>query len=319
MNKVDLHIPFEPYRKAEYYITGLIHHLVDEFDQTATAIQLSAKYCNDASSKYYQMTAQAIIDQWKATGERAIMIGNALDDYVAHVTEADKQRTTLSQWMELVNFTNDEAIYKRTMAWDRYWASLETAGWEMIGREIPLFNTINGVLIGGRTDMIIYNKLKNTIAIIDWKTADNIAANKYTKVMNGPNKTLLQDKSTMYGIQVAFYKMALRKILPAECKDVNIETWIVQVKSDGTVIETKNNVVLTDDQLEELLTWCVNEQCGGCSQSCPQSCTQSNTDNTSENSFEKELHGLIVKHGLNANYPADMLAKFITKTIDIFK
>ena len=311
MNKVDLHIPFEPYKKANHYITGLIHYLVDEFDQQGTAEKLSSKYFNDASSKYYQMTPAAILEQWKATGERAIMIGSALDDYVAHVTEPEEQKTSMAQWMKLVDFTNDEAIYKRTAAWDRYWAALENAGWEMVGREIPLFNTVNGVLIGGRTDMIIYNKAKNVITIIDWKTADDIAANRWTKPMYGPNKTLLQDKATMYGLQVTFYKMALRKILPADLQNTVIETWIVQMKSDGTVVETKNNVSLTDAQLEEVLTYCVEKQ--------NEANLPANVGTSVQNTFEIELCNLIKKYELDKNYSAEMLTKFIIKTIDIFK
>jgi hypothetical protein len=311
MKKVDLHIPFEPYKNAQHYITGLIHWLVDEFDQQGTAEKLSAKYFNDTSSKYYQMSPQAILRQWKATGERAIMIGSALDDYVAHVTEPDGQKTTMSQWMQLVDFTNDEAIYKRTSAWDRYWGALENAGWEMVGREIPLFNTVNGILIGGRTNMIIYNKAKNVITIIDWKTADDIAANRWTKPMHGPNKTLLQDKATMYGMQVAFYKMALKKILPADLQNTDIETWIVQVKSDGTIVETKNNVMLTDEQLEEVLIYCVKTQ--------NEVNSSSGVGNSVQNTFEIELCKLIKKYGFDKNYSAEMLTKFITKTIDIFK
>ena len=93
----------------------------------------------------------------------------------------------------------------------------------------------------------------------DAELAKVIDKDKFTKLAHGPIANLYQDKATSYGIQVAFYKMALRNILPDELKDVNIDTCIIQVCSSGRIIRTKNNISLTDSELIKLLSWCIEE------------------------------------------------------------
>lgn len=309
MKKVNLNIPFEAAVKASYYITGLIKYLNDEFDQASIADNLVSKYYNDKSSKYYNMSSQDIISKWTETGQRAIFIGNALDDYVGLMTEPEKQKLTKTQWSQKVDWVNDKDIYNRTNAWNNYWVCLEEGGWEMIGREIPLFYTINGHFIGGRADMIVYNKRLNNITIIDWKTADKIDKDKFTKLAHGPIANLYQDKATSYGIQVAFYKMALRNILPPELKDVNIDTCIVQVCSSGHIIRTKNNISLTDSELTKLLSWCIDED----DKAKGKTRLQTNTP-----TFETELRDLLNRHCIDAKYNISdvKLAKYIISTLN---
>lgn len=293
MKKTNLNINFEQPKKAQHYITGLIKHLVDEFDQQGTAQNLAKQHYNDSTSKYYHMSVDEILNKWETTRQRSIFVGSALDDYVGLITDAENQSTTLAEWSKTVNFTNDEGIYKRTNAWDVFWKKLEDAGWTMIGREIPLFYTINGCLIGGRTDMIVHNEKLNNITIIDWKTTDEISKSKYTKRMHGPIDRLYQDKGTSYGIQVAFYKMALQDILPDDLKDTTIDTCIVQVRSIGDVVCTKNNIDLTNDELKMLLSWCIEQE---------------HSDNKT---FEQELNSLLRKHGLENKFNVDELTKHI--------
>lgn len=317
MKKVNLNIPFEVPVKAPHYITGLIKYLNDEFDQVSVADNLVSKYHDDKSSKYYNMSAQDIISKWTETGQRAIFIGNALDDYVGLMTEPEKQKLTKTQWSQKVDWVNDEDIYNRTNAWNNYWACLEEGGWEMVAREIPLFYTVNGHIIGGRADMIVYNKRLNNITIIDWKTADKIDKDKFTKLAHGPIANLYQDKATSYGIQVAFYKMALRNILPDELKDVNIDTCIIQVCSSGRIIRTKNNISLTDSELIKLLSWCIEED--DKAKGKTSKLTDVKVPNTS--TFETELRDLLNRHCIDVKYNISdvKLAKYIINTLDALK
>lgn len=317
MKKVNLNIPFEVPVKAPHYITGLIKYLNDEFDQVSVADNLVSKYHDDKSSKYYNMSAQDIISKWTETGQRAIFIGNALDDYVGLMTEPEKQKLTKTQWSQKVDWINDEDIYNRTNAWNNYWACLEEGGWEMVAREIPLFYTVNGHIIGGRADMIVYNKRLNNITIIDWKTADKIDKDKFTKLAHGPIANLYQDKATSYGIQVAFYKMALRNILPDELKDVNIDTCIIQICSSGRIIRTKNNISLTDSELIKLLSWCIEED--DKAKGKTSKLTDVKMPNTS--TFETELRDLLNRHCIDVKYNIlDVkLAKYIINTLDALK
>lgn len=307
--------------KAPHYITGLIKHLCDDFDQTSVANNLSNKYRNDSSSKYYNMSAQDIINKWTETGQRAIFIGNALDDYVGLMTEPEKQKLTKTQWSQNVNWVNDADIYNRTNAWNNYWACLEEGGWEMVGREIPLFytvyNNLNSYIIGGRADMIVYNKRLNNITIIDWKTTDKIDKDRYTKLAHGPIDNLYQDKATMYGLQVAFYKMALRKILPPELKDINIDTCIVQVCSSGEIIRTKNNCSLSDAEIIKLLSWCIDED-KKAKEKIGVITTNTTEDTTT---FETELRTLINKHCIDVKYNISdvKLTKYIKNILDALK
>lgn len=329
MKKINLNIPFEAPRKAQYYITGLLKYLNDEFDQVSTANNLVNKYYDDKSSKYYNMSVQDIISKWSATGQRAIFIGNTMDEYVGMMTEPEKQKFTKLEWAERVNWVNDPAIYHRTNAWKNYWSCLEKGGWEMIGREIPLFYTVNGHTIGGRADMIVYNKRLNNITIIDWKTADKIDKDKFTKLAHGPIANLYQDKATSYGIQVAFYKLALRNILPPELKDVNIDTCIVQLCSSGEIVRTKNNISLTDSELIKLLSWCIDEDDkakGKTSQptdvktpKTPKTPKTLKTPNTL--TFETELRYLLNRHCIDTKYNMSdvKLTKYIINTLDALK
>ena len=320
MKKVDLNIRFEKPKKAQHYITGLLKYMNDEFDQYGVAKSLVEKYFNDSSSKYYQMSVEDIVKQWTETGQRAIFIGNALDDYVGLVTEPEKQKLTMGEWSKKVNFSTDEAIYKRIDVWEKYWKWLEDNGWEMIGREVPLFYVINGRLVGGRADMIVYNRRMNNITIIDWKTADEIQKDRWTKQAHGPVDGLYQDKATGYGMQVSFYKIALRKILPEELKDVTIDTCIVQVCSSGQILRTKNNITLSEEDIIKILAWCIDEDKKAKGQTVEEQTSKTEVFNP-EPTFEQELEELLNKHGWDTkcDTPDFILAKYIINTLNNYK
>lgn len=314
MKKVDLRISFEKPKKAQHYITGLLKYMNDEFDQYGVAKGLVDKYFNDSASKYYKMSVEDIVKQWTETGQRAIFIGNALDDYVGLVTEPEKQRLTMAEWSEKVSFSTDAAIYKRIDAWEKYWKWLEDNGWEMIGREIPLFYVINGRLVGGRADMIVYNRRMNNITIIDWKTADEMHKDRWTKPAHVPVDGLYQDKATVYGMQVSFYKIALRNILPEELKDATIDTCIVQVCSSGQILRTKNNIALPEEDIIKILSWCIDEDKKAKG-------IDINHEPALELTFEKELKELLCKYGWGAKCKTTdfILAKFILNTLNNYK
>lgn len=317
MRKADLNIQFETPKKAQHYITGLLKYINDEFDQYSVAKELVDKYFNDSSSKYYLMTVDDILKKWTDTGQRAIFIGNALDDYVGLVTEPEKQPITIANWSKKVNFSTDEEIYKRVDGWNKYWKWLEDNGWEIIGREVPLFYVINGRLVGGRADMIVYNRKLNNITIIDWKTANEIQKDRWTKRAHGPIDGLYQDKATTYGLQVAFYKIALREILPPELKDAAIDTCIVQVCSNGEIIRTKNNIKLTGEELTTLLKWCIDEdmKANGAEVS-----TEPAPINTEEE-FINNLAELLSKYScdMSCNTPSNVLSKYLLNTLKNYK
>ncbi len=313
MEKINLNINFEAPRKSQYYITGLIKHLVDEFDKEGTAKKLAAKHFNDPASKYYGMTADQIVEQWTKAADAAVAVGNALDDYVGLVTEPEKMAFTRDKWLDDVNYKNNSAVNKRCYAWTNYWDSMTQKGWKMVGREVPLFYTVNpGVTVGGRADMIIYNGDLDTIAVIDWKTTDEINGNKFTKPMKCPLvEGLYQDKATQYGLQTAFYKMALKEILPAELKDTKITTMIVQVRSDGTIAVTEDNIKLSIGQIILLLTWCIHQikECNICD-------APANTNmQAPTTSFKDELAQLLSKYSISPGHNPNNVADFIVKTL----
>lgn len=317
MKKNSLNISFDKPQKSDHYVTGLIKYICDEFDQEGVANNLVKRYYNDASSKYYQKSANDIINEWKATGDRSIFIGNALDNYVGLVTEPENQQQTLAEWSASVNFSNDPDIYNRTFAWDNYWKTLEENGWEMVGREVPLYMTINGRTVGGRADMILYNPRFDTIMIIDWKTTNNIKKDRFTKPAHGPISGLYQDKETLYGLQTVFYKIALVDKLPEKYKNSNICTCIVQVCSDGKIIQTKNNITLSNEDVIKLFAWCISEDL----KKTGTIDIKEDNKETNKEEFCKDIASIINKYNIDGlcNVPDFVLAKYILSSIENIK
>ena len=321
MRKVDLNINFGEYVKSDYFITSLIRHVSDKFDQQASAKDISARYFNDASSRYYHKSPEEIVEEWNTNTQKAISIGVALDEYVGLITEPMKQEISMAQWSKKVKFTTTPEIYKRVNAWEKYWENLDQQGWEMVAREVPLRMEINGRHVSGRADMIVYNKRLNNITIIDWKTADKIGRDRWTKPANGPFKNeMWQDKATIFGLQIAFYKMILKELLPDELKDVSIDTCIVQVCSNGEIIRTKNNIKLNDEELTKLLTWCISEEIK-CNDTVDEQPQQKQTIQRADDVFIDDIAKLLRGHGWDklCRTPEYVLAKFILNTLNNYK
>ena len=121
-------------------------------------------------------------------------------------------------------------------------------------------------------------------------------------------------------MQVSFYKIALRKILPEELKDVTIDTCIVQVCSSGQILRTKNNITLSEEDIIKILAWCIDEDKKAKGQTVEEQTSKTEVFNP-EPIFEKELEELLNKHGWDTkcDTPDFILAKYIINTLNNYK
>ena len=256
MERINLDISWQPWRRTDHYVTKILKYIEEPFDKEAKAKDMFEKYYDDLSSKYYHMTAQEIQDMWEAAVTRAQIIGHALDDYIGLRVEPESMLMTMDEWM--LSYGDDETIMKIVKGWEAYWTRLENLGYKFVCRERYLHRVSDGISVRGRFDMVVYYPPLDCVVIIDWKTSDAITSEKKYYGLKGPVwvQMLPKEKLTMYGLQTNAYRWMLTPLCNHPYKVV---TLVVQIDKEGEAHAYKNAVKYDDASMERLLQWCILE------------------------------------------------------------
>lgn len=208
--------------------------IAPKFDGETIAKGLEARYFNDASSKYYKMTKDAILESWANKGAISIEYGKLLDSTAEQVLEV--QDDDEFEMFTLDNNYDDDKRFKVIVdTFQDFYKSLFDKGYiEYVGREIPIFfnNTEQDLSVIGRIDALFYNNKTNKWMIIDWKSDEQIktTVTRYTERCLGPAKHLYNLSWYLYTIQLHTYKAALlQNYLPEGTKPEDVEVYICNI------------------------------------------------------------------------------------------
>ena len=261
MEKVNLDINWqERTDESEYSVTQLLRYVDDPFNKKERSKAVSDRHFNDPTSEYYKMTPEQIEKKWADNQLMSQRIGHALDDYTGLVIEPERMHEdgmTMSSWEQ--EYGDIDGIIKLVHGWESYWDILQTLGYQFVKREQHFHYTWEGKVVRGRADMILYYPDRDTVVIVDWKTSKNIVVDRKKHFgLHGPAwvNGLAQEKLTHYGLQTNAYR---RMLIPLCERPYNITTAIIQVGRDGTVHPYRNPIPYIEKDMDELMSWCINE------------------------------------------------------------
>ena len=226
---------FQPYFSMS--ISSLISSLVPEFDQEAVAEKTFLKNFNNPNSKYYQMTKEQIIAQWKESQEKSLRKGHFLDSFIDLIKKDCSSSSIEKFYLEHGVKPGDE-YSQICLTFANLISSMKSVGYHLLDTEIPVFYDVaynykseNITLrIKGRIDALFWNSTNGRLVIIDWKTNNEIkGSNKFEKML-GPMKDYDNCELNKYTIQVYSYLSSLTNTYNPLYIDTScFEEYIIQI------------------------------------------------------------------------------------------
>lgn len=204
-------------------VSKCIGFMKHEFNAEVTAKNMIPKHFNNPSSKYYQMTAEQIIEMWNEKAESAKEKGRQFDALMNQLIEV-RDNNELQLWKYDVSWDENDFL-KRAYEGFKKLLEILQAEYMVIGTELPLYarscKNPNHITCG-RCDCLLWNWKTKRYLIIDWKTSEQIKQSAF-KNMKGPGNKYPDADYFHYMTQLSFYKKSIVETYKlASAKNVDI-------------------------------------------------------------------------------------------------
>lgn len=197
--------------------TGFLHHFFGEFDADAIIAKMMSSR-NWPQSKYFGMTPAAIKAQWDAKRDAAAAAGTRMHLDIEHFYNALPARWSKTESERTVDIDTGVAAMREVDSWEpaggpewNYFCDYQrTYGsrFEPFRTEWLVFDEEHKV--AGSIDMV-YKKADGTLAIYDWKRAEEIKTENKFQSGLGPVEHLPDTNYWHYSLQLNVYRYILQK------------------------------------------------------------------------------------------------------------
>ena len=182
-------------------VTEFINTFFVPFDEIKIANKLTQL------KKYQHMSAQDILQDWKERRDRGTIVHKEIEDYVM---------LKKPQNLDLKSKQGVKFLQEKCMPNEK---NLLFAEVKICAETLSLAGTI---------DLMIYNKEKNKIYLIDWKTNVEIKKNGFKKGIKKPTDTIDDCSFNRYTLQLSMYQYILEKFYNATVDGL----YIIHLKDD---------------------------------------------------------------------------------------
>jgi hypothetical protein len=183
-------------------------------------------------SKYTEEERQAKLAQWDLKRKYGLARGNAVHNYLEHLWDRKFFPIFYETFdhahinIRYINEVND-CIKNAKKFYLEYREVYYPIAQELVVGDTKLAGTI---------DLLAYNKLTNSYALIDYKTDEKFTTSSYFK-FGGSISDLDNSKLNKYSLQLAMYKYLVEKQTNIKIE----ESFIIHISKDGyKVIDTKD-------------------------------------------------------------------------------
>ena len=131
-------------------VTEFIHTFFKPFDE-----QKIAKKLTQTNLKYKGMSVEQLINSWNKRRDRGTIVHKQIEDFVnseCKISDAEMNNLDLKT-IQGINFINKKCLKKTNL----------------LASEVIIYS--EELKLAGTIDLIIFNKEKNHVSIIDWKTS----------------------------------------------------------------------------------------------------------------------------------------------------
>ena len=172
-------------------VTEFIHTFFKPFDE-----QKIAKKLTKTNLKYKGISVDQLINSWHKRRERGTIVHNQIENFINSDCEInDTEFTNLDlKAIQGINFIKKKCI-KET---------------NVLASEVIIYS--EELKLAGTIDLIIFNKEKNHISIIDWKTNKKINKSSFNSVQKGikfPLNNMDDCNFNHYNLQLSMYQYIL--------------------------------------------------------------------------------------------------------------
>lgn len=166
-------------------VTEFINTFFTPFNEQKIASNLSGK------GKYKTMSVNDILMDWKERRDRGTLVHKELEKFINQSFSQEKSQKLDMKSKQGVIFLKEKCIGPHNILFSEV---------KIISKELQLAGTI---------DLMIYNKNKNKIYLIDWKTNINIKKTGYKRGLIPPANLIDDCSFNRYQLQLSVYRYLL--------------------------------------------------------------------------------------------------------------
>ena len=216
-------------------VTEFIGRFFETFDENKIALKLTKLH------KYKDKSIMDILQDWEKRRERGTIVHKEIE---AFINETNKDHESLNKThinhldlksQQGIKFLQNCNIYKNNLLFP----------------EVRVFS--EQLKLAGTIDLMIYNKPKNEISLVDWKTNQDIKKNGFK---NGTKKPTLQIQDcsfNKYQLQLSMYKYILANFYNANIKGL----YILHLKENSY---SYLNCSYDDNTIKEMIKYSHSQQ-----------------------------------------------------------
>lgn len=172
-------------------VTEFIHTFFKPFDE-----QKIAKKLTQTNLKYKGMSVEQLIHSWNKRRDRGTIVHKQIEDFInSDFKIRDNEITNLDlKAIQGINFIKQKCI-KET---------------NLLASEVIIYS--EDLKLAGTIDLMIFNKEKNHISIVDWKTNKKINKKSFNSTQKGikfPLNNMDDCNFNHYNLQLSMYQYIL--------------------------------------------------------------------------------------------------------------
>ena len=172
-------------------VTEFIHTFFKPFDE-----QNIAKKLTQTHFKYKGMSVEELINSWNKRRDRGTIVHKQIEDFInsnCEINDNEFNKLDLKA-TQGINFIKHKCL-KET---------------NILASEVIIYS--EELKLAGTIDLIIFNKEKNHVSIIDWKTNKKISKKSFNRSRKGikfPLKSMDDCNFNHYNLQLSMYQYIL--------------------------------------------------------------------------------------------------------------
>ena len=185
-------------------VTEFIGGFFEPFDENKIALKLTKL------NKYKGKSCNDILQDWEKRRQRGTLVHKEIEEFINEANTHSEIFTTKNidnldlKSQQGVKFLQNCNIYKNNL----------------IFPEVRIFS--EQLKLAGTIDLMIYNKPKNEISLIDWKTNQDIKKHGFKNGTKTPTLQIQDCSFNKYQLQLSMYKYILENFYSANIKGLYI-------------------------------------------------------------------------------------------------
>lgn len=236
------------YNSCPYSVSKIVDAMHKPFEAEKVAARLEQRYFNDPTSKYFNMTANQILELWRTKADIGMANGRALDYYIGCKLEPENAEIDIDVYYERLT----DVQKNKCLQFKYFYESQLKDKFVYLCRELMLFDSNIGV--NGRFDAMF--GIGQKLVLIDWKNNESISKENGYEKLYGPLSEYDASDLNKYTIQLYIYKWLLRN--KYGLADVPIETLIVRIGEDDYEY-CLPIIPYSDELVYNILVFAINE------------------------------------------------------------